>query len=726
MSLFSRSAGLALAVVTFVVAPAVPALAAGDGAGKLDTIVRQRARQLAGRTRVIVEFAGDPDVRVLGHGVGRRLDAKTQVAEMENRFLSALETDPRVRRVMLDRPVFPTLERTAAAIGAPGVHEQLGLSGRGVGVAVIDSGVSAHEDLDRRGRRSRIAHFKDFTRDALSPRWISDRPTDEYGHGTHVAGIIAGNGARSGDRRTGIAPGAHIVGLKVLDGDGYGYISDVIAAIDYAVSVRAAYNVRVINLSVASGVFESYRQDPLALAARRAVDAGIVVVAAAGNLGRNAAGEAQFGGITSPGNAPWVLTVGASSHSGTARRSDDTIAEFSSRGPTWIDFSAKPDLVAPGVGIESLAVRGSSLSSTFDGYLVGGTRGASHEPYLSLSGTSMAAPAVAGTVALMLEANPALTPNAVKAILQYTAQAGRSGDALAQGAGLLNARGAVRLARFFAAPQAGLGGMRDSIEGETIAWARHIIWGNYLVTGGLPLPGSNAWPADVPWGALKTRAGEPVVWGARDAENIVWSTGKDENIVWSTADDENIVWSTDDDWNIVWSTNDDGNIVWSTELDENIVWSTAVARNVVWGSDCGGRNCARVVWGTRAGNRIWGAVDGDFNIVWSTFADENIVWSTGRDENIVWSTGRDENIVWSTSDDWNIVWSMGLDENIVWSTGRDENIVWSTGRDENIVWSTGRDENIVWSTLLDENIVWSTWVADQVLWPATGQGNGQR
>ncbi len=699
MTLFRHGAAWTLALTALLLSTEAPVLAAGRG-DTLDAAVRQRARQLTGRSRVIVEFKDTVDVRVLGPGARRRLNTRTQVAEIENRSLAVVAADPRVSRVMLDRVAFPTLERTGASIGAAFAHDQLGLTGKGVGVAVIDSGISAsHGDLDRSQGRppSRVVHFKDFTRD-LSPRvWMPEFASDDFGHGTHVAGIIAGSGYLSRGRRAGVAPGAHLIGLKVLDADGHGYISDVIAAIDYAVAVRSTFKIRIINLSVASGVFESYRQDPLAQAARRAVDAGIVVVAAAGNLGRTADGEAQFGGITSPGNAPWVLTVGASSHSGTARRSDDTIAEFSSRGPTWVDFEAKPDLVAPGVGIESLAVRRSTLSSSLPEYLLAGTRGASQTPYLSLSGTSMAAPAVTGTVALMLEANPALTPNAVKAILQFTAQAGRTEHVLTQGAGLLNARGAVRLARFFAAPHRALGAMRDSIEGESVAWARHIMWGNYLVTGGMPLPGSNAWAAEVRWGALKTASGQPVVWGAHDDENIVWSTGRDGNIVWSTGSDENIVWSTDDDSNIVWSTGSDENIVWSTEDDHNIVWSTAVARNVVWGNDCGGRNCAKVVWGARSSTgAVWGAADGDFNIVWSTFADENIVWSTGGDENIVWSTGADGNIVWSTSDDWNIVWSTAFDENIVWSTSADENIVWSTGVDENIVWSTGAAAQILW------------------------------
>ena len=647
---------------------------------------------------MIVEFNGPADVRVLGRGARRRIGQRLQVAELDNRSLASVAADPRVKRVMLDRVAFPTLERTGPAVGATLVRKQLGLTGRGVGIAVIDSGIaSTHEDLYRSTTRSsRVVHFKDFTRELSTQLWVSQFASDEYGHGTHVAGIIAGSGYLSSGRRTGVAPGAHLIGLKVLDATGNGYISDVIEAIDYAISIRSTYNIRVINLSVAAGVFDSYRVDPLAQAARRAVQAGIVVVAAAGNLGRNADGELQFGGITSPGNAPWVLTVGASSHQGTVRRGDDTIAAFSSRGPTWIDFAAKPDLVAPGVGIESLAAGRSTLATSLSDYLLAGTRTASYLPYLSMSGTSMAAPVVAGTVALMLEANPRLTPNAIKAILQYTAQAGRGEDVLAQGAGLLNTRGAVRLARFFAAPQRGVGSMRDTIDGESIPWARHIMWGNYLVTGGTPLPGSNAWATELPWGALKTAAGAPVVWGAHSDNNIVWSTS-DGNIVWSTASDENIVWSTDVDSNIVWSTKDDGNIVWSTRDDNNIVWSTAYARNVVWGDDCGGRNCARVVWGSRSGGTVWGTLAADENIVWSTYADENIVWSTAGDENIVWSTGVDGNIVWSTRDDWNIVWSTGVDANIVWSTGVDANIVWSTRGDENIVWSTGIADQVLWS-----------------------------
>jgi serine protease AprX len=711
---------MAATVVAFT---APEALAQSSGRGdKMDRVLRHRARQLSGRTRVIVQFKGDADVRVFGKRsrTGRRIGRRAQVAELNNFDLVSLAADPRVERVMIDRPTFATLERTGKATGASSARSSYDVTGQGIGVAVIDSGIaSTHDDLTRSGWRisRRVVHFKDFTVESGSNLWLSEgEGHDQFGHGTHVAGIIAGTGHDSSGKHIGVAPGANLVGLKVLDDHGAGYISDVIAAIDYAISVRSTYNIRVINLSVAAGVFESYWLDPLTLAARRAVDAGIVVVAAAGNLGVTREGTPQYGAITSPGNAPWVLTVGATSTQGTSRRSDDIVARFSSRGPTWIDFAAKPDIVAPGTGIVSLASPGSELSVTLSNLLVKGSKwlNLSYKPYMSLSGTSMAAPVVSGTVALMLEANPSLTPNAVKAILQYTAQAKTGENTFAQGGGILNTRGAVRMARFFKTPLNGFGNPSDSIDGESVKWARHIFWGNYRITGGVPLPGSNAWSTGVRWGALDTPQGTPVVWGAQVDDNIVWSTaGGDENIVWSTASDDNIVWATvgddnivwstasddnivwatarDDDnivWatvsddNIVWATMGDDNIVWATAGDDNIVWATSVL-NLVWGNDCGGANCAKVVWGTERNGIVLGTSSGDDNIVWATAAaDENIVWATAGDnnENIVWATMGDDNIVWATMGDDNIVWAT-TDDNIVWATSGTVDLVLWAGDD---------------------------------------------
>jgi serine protease AprX len=669
------SLGRHLATLAAVVAVtcAIPAAAGSRAdATRLDAVLRQRARQVAGTSRVIVQFRGATDVRAItgqGGRAGKKLTLlKAHVAEVSNARLAALANDPRVARVFIDRPAFATLERTSAVVGATLAREELGLTGAGVGVAVIDSGVSSwHDDLYMEHAKGlpygnyvpRVVHFRDFA----NP-WQSDGGTlfygeyayDDYGHGTHVAGIIAGNGYDSKGGRAGVAPQANVIGLKVLDGTGAGYVSDVIAALDYAVSVKDQYNIRIINLSVGAGVYESYNTDPLAQAARRAVDAGIVVIAASGNLGRNSNGESQYGGITSPGNAPWVLTVGATSHRGTTSRTDDAIAPFSSRGPAWLDFSAKPDLVAPGVGIESLSEPYTTLAYKYSSYLLSGADPTLwYQPYMSLSGTSMAAPVVAGTVALMLEANPDLTPNAVKAILQYTAQVRSGEDFLTQGSGMLNARGAIRMARFFANPQAGLGEPVDTIAGEPAAWSRHLIWGNYRITGGVPLPGSNAWALGLTWGAQATVAGGQIFWGVEALDdNIVWSMAND-NIVWGYSYGDNIVWSMDD--NIVWSMDDnivwsmDDNIVWSMDAD-NIVWSMAAAENIVWGMDCGGANCDNIVWGMQAADgSVWGTAELGYNIVWSM--DDNIVWSM-----------EDDNIVWSMGD--NIVWSMSVVEPVLW------------------------------------------------------------
>ena len=614
------SIGLRAVVVAVALLVLAPAQALAQTAGKFDRVAGARARELTGRSRVIVQFHGDPDVRAItgsGGVAGRRLaGVRAQVAEINNTALSTVARDPRVRRIVIDRPAFGTLERTGAAIGAAVVRRELGLTGRGVGVAVVDSGITSwHEDLyltrTRTPRLSeRVVYFKDFTAEPNRRMWRSESPADAYGHGTHVSGIIAGNGFNSNGARMGIAPGANLIGLKVLDGDGHGYVSDVIAAIDHAIAIKDTYNIRIINVSVAAGVFESYDTDPLTQAARRAVDAGIVVVAAAGNLGIDEHGNPQRGGITSPGNAPWVLTVGAASHEGTPARRDDTIGRFSSRGPTRLDHAAKPDLVAPGVGIESLVDAHSAFYSTYSDFLLDGVRTSGHKPYLSLSGTSMSAPVVAGTIALMLEINPDLTPNAVKAILQYTAEERAGESYFAQGAGLLNARGAIRMAQFFADPSSGVPQPADRIEGELIAWSQEIVWGNQRYAGGVPLPGANAWAMGVSWGAEAAANGRPVVWGLHNVDGVVWGMN-----------DDGVVWGMNDD-GVVWGMNDDDGVVWGMNDDDGVVW---------------GMNDDGVVWG----------MNGDDGVVWGMNDDDGVVWGMSDDEGVVWGMAVTEQVVWS-------------------------------------------------------------------------------
>jgi serine protease AprX len=658
------------AVAATVALLAVPVGAAGGPAGqakhsKLDkTLQRLAASNGQGDARVIVELVDNAPAGVikgLGGREGRRLHTfRGQVARISSRRLTALANSPWVKSVHDDRPVSLLMNRTAVMVGARAVQTALGYDGTGVGVAIIDSGITAwHDDLIGDGiGGQKVVEFVDFVNN-------QPRPYDDNGHGTHVAGIIAGSGYDSDGARAGIAPGAHLVSLKVLDASGGGHISDVIAALDWIAQNHATYNIRVVNLSVGAGITESYTTDPLTLATKRVVDSGVVVVAAAGNVGKNAAGQIQYGGITAPGNAPWVLTVGASSHMGTLTRTDDTVADYSSRGPTAIDYLAKPDLVAPGTGIVSLSDPNSTFYSTQSAFLLDGTRATSYHPYLSLTGTSMATPVVAGSVALMLQANPALTPNAVKAILEYTAENRPQYNRLTEGAGFLNAKGAVDLANFF----------RHVLPGQPFpkdpTWSRQIVWGNHVLGGGMILPTASAWADNIVWGAARDAAGYNIVCGTAcpdptACDNIVWGSSRDgENIVWGSNDGlDNIVWGTSDGSdNIVWGTSDGtDNIVWGTAADgDNIVWGTAAdSDNIVWGSDCGGADCDNIVWGSSdsADNIVWGtAAEGD-NIVWGSSGDaDNIVWgNAASDENIVWGAAADDNIVWGSSSGDNIVW----------------------------------------------------------------------
>jgi serine protease AprX len=655
---FVARVGLATALVCLLGA-ASPAIAAKGDHPKLDKQLNARASQGGGKSQVIVTLqpgwtaSGRSEMARLGGKLVRALDIlNAQVVELPNGQLKRLADHPAVARIDWDRPTSGQLARVTTTVGARAARLQYGYSGAGIGVAVIDSGITGwHYDLLGWNGQQRVTGWMDFVNGRTTPY-------DDLGHGTHVAGIIGGNGLSSFGRHAGVAPGVNLIGLKVLDHQGLGVISNVIAALEYAITNRSKHNIRVINLSVGAAVTESYNVDPLALAAKRAVDAGIVVVAAAGNRGRDANGQTIYGGVAAPGNAPWVLTVGASSTEGTIVRYDDVMAGYSSRGPTAVDYLAKPDLVAPGTGVVSLSDPQSAFYVTKSKFLVGGSLSSSTKPYLSLSGTSMAAPVVSGTVALMLQANPNLTPNLVKAILQYTAQTHDSYNFLTQGAGFLNTKGAVDLARYFANPARGT-------YPNSKWWGRRIHWGNQRLGGGVLLPGTNAWALNIVWGTAFDAEGDNIVWGTMagfdEFDNIVWGTDCDE----ATGECDNIVWGTSFDF-------ETDNIVWGTDFGFE-------ADNIVWGTDCGGGDCDNIVWGTSFG------VDGD-NIVWGTADDleiDNIVWGTDFEEdNIVWGTDFDlegDNIVWGTDfalEGDNIVWGTSecLDEtcdNIVWGTSLD-------------------------------------------------------
>lgn len=381
---------------------------------------------------------------------------KTLVIELPVRVVEQIAANNTARHLSLDRPVKLTghIENTVGVTAMRSLAGNSTLDGRGIGIAVLDSSIynSHHSFLGSDGN-TRITAQVDFTGEGMDT-------DDPYGHGTHVAALAAGSRGKDDSDLTqykGVAPAAKIINVRVLGENGTGSVSRLLQALDWIQNNRTQYNIRVVNMSLGTRAVESYRNDPLCRATRRLVDAGIVVVAAAGNDGKDSLGNKLYGTIHAPANDPSVITVGASNSYGTDARADDTIATFSSRGPTRsfyteangvkrYDNLIKPDLVAPGNKLVAASAKHNLLLEQ-NPQLEARDNGNDDTRLMYLSGTSMAAPIVAGTAALMLQANPKLTPNMVKMILQYTAQPLANFNYFEQGAGLVNVEGAVRLAR---------------------------------------------------------------------------------------------------------------------------------------------------------------------------------------------------------------------------------------------------------------------------------------
>ncbi|MDX6385856.1 MAG: serine protease AprX, partial [Blastocatellia bacterium] len=454
---------------------------------KLAPGLRERARQSApgksDTTRVIVNLAEGADPQQLSQALAqsgaqsaKHLDelglmiADIPLGKLEDAAarndVSWISADQEVRSLATTPDNTSHLEITTGASkflpvdqnGVVGSGVANGGAGSGVGMAILDSGITPSDAAEFVGYQwqqssgtlglgllsqkyvqsyDRIKKHIDFTGE--------NRTDDYYGHGTHTAGVAAGTGQASENNAAktpgsptygGIATGSNLVDVRVLNSQGVGTISNVIAGINWVIKNKSTYNIRVMNLSLGTMVTQSYKTDPLCQAVGRAVDAGIVVVVAAGNWGKDSAGNTIYGGILSPANSPRVITVGATNTQQTDQRSDDTVTSYSSRGPTLVDGLAKPDLVAPGnrTGAAETADTSPSTSNNYSttggGGLVGSLLSGSTSTnvpqatgsYQILSGTSFAAPAVTGTVALILEANPSLTPSMVKAVLMRTAQ----------------------------------------------------------------------------------------------------------------------------------------------------------------------------------------------------------------------------------------------------------------------------------------------------------------
>ena len=506
---------------------------------------------------VLVQFksgqANNAD-KVARHGgkvKGRLPFIKTMRASVPAARMAELANEPQVAFISPNRQLRTSLNNVSAAVLA-NYAWGLGLDGSGVGVAVIDSGINSAKDLmNAKGAASRIVYSFDS---------IGGGTADLYGHGTHVAGILAGNAAASTcsscvDPLRGIASNVNILNFHALDLNGQGTDASVISAIDKAIQLKSTYNIRVINLSVGRPVFESYKVDPLCQAVEAAWKAGIVVVVAAGNDGRDTSANG-YGTITAPGNDPYVITVGAMNTMGTPDRSDDVMTTYSSKGPTAIDHLVKPDLVAPGnrvislqAGQKATLVNQYSSNRPLVAYYQGGNSGKLSDDYFILSGTSMAAPVVSATAALLIQQNPALTPDQIKARLMKTAHKVfprfttivDSGtvftiqyDVFTVGAGYLDIQAALSdtsLATLSAQSPAAvydpLTGNVYFVNGSSALWGSSAMWGSSTVWGSSAFVGTQSamwgssalWGSSAMWGSSTTRAfsalwGSSAMWGS--------------------------------------------------------------------------------------------------------------------------------------------------------------------------------------------------------------------
>src|SRR5437660_101598 len=473
--------------------------------------------------------------------------------------INAISLVPTVARIHHDATVGPRRSADPPVVAPPDqVSEvyplvvnanqiwQQGITGGGVTVAVLDSGVAADSDLVQ--PTNRILASVNFADQRLA--------SDPGGHGTHIAGIIAGNGTRSGGEVVGIAPQANIVDVRVLGSMGSGRLSSVIRGIEWVIAHRAVYNIRVINLSFGAHANLSYRADPMAAAVEIAWRRGLVVVAASGN------GGPAGGTVVTPGIDPYAITVGATDDQGTVGRGDDLLAWFSAWGSA--DSNAKPDLVAPGRRIVSIRVPGSALDTLFPERVVVARNGST---YFRLTGTSMATAVVSGAAALLLARRPSLTPDQVKALLvgatqPYGQDSGQVlPDPIADGSGLLDAYAAVSAAPPPAPTPSG-----------------GLLFGTLQSVARVACVNQGLRPADGFARSLyPVLFGSPLNWKDPLAGGIFWPALTWDTLVWDSAAWDNFAWDS-----VLWDSVAWDSIVWDSVAWDSIAWDSIAWDSIAW------------------------------------------------------------------------------------------------------------------------------------------------
>ncbi len=429
---------------------------------------------------LVASLGGDVRTELgLIHGVAANVPAER---------LAALSNEQHVTWISLDGPVSSTDadEDDATPVdetGPDSVYPQEinadsawddGNQGQGLAVAVVDTG---------------IVRSRDFGEHRIVASVSKDRsPGDGYGHGSHVAGLIAGNGARSDGRYTGVAPQTNLVNVKVGDAGGAATISDVINGLQFVLENKDRYNIRVVNLSLTTDIAQSYTTDPLDAAVELLTFRGLLVVAAAGNTGSGANAVSY-----APANDPFVLTVGAVDDAGTPDYADDSVPSWSGRGATQDGF-AKPDVYAPGRHLISVLSPRSVLAGQMPDNIVG-------RHYLQLSGTSMAAGVASGAAALVIHDHPEWTPGQVK-------------QALIEGAAELPSDSSASIVQVDTS--AGFGAVSD----PTPATKPNLL---LLRAAGFANPESIKW-GSIKWGSIK--------WGSIKWGSIKWGSIKWGSIKW--------------------------------------------------------------------------------------------------------------------------------------------------------------------------------------------------
>jgi serine protease AprX len=427
---------------------------------------------------------------------------------------------------------------------------QAGYTGKGVDVAVVDSGTVPVNGFTTQGK---LIHGPDFSFEAGTPA----EKLDSYGHGTHMAGIIAGrddaSGTPAGDRDDfiGMAPDARIVSIKIADSHGRTDVSQAIAAIDWAAQNRTknGMNIRVLNMSFGTDGVQDYLLDPLAFAAEQAWHKGIVVVVAVGNQGL---GTEK---VANPAYDPYLIAVGSAATQGTATTADDAVSAFSNDG----NGTRNPDVVAPGERVVSLRSPGSYLDQEYPAARIG-------ERLYRGSGTSQAAAVVSGAAALIISQRPNIRPDAVKALLTGTAQPIPGAPATAQGHGVIDLAATKNVktpnVRQNHAQSTGRGSL------EAARGSVHVKVGNKEVRGEVDVRGRSF---------DSRKHADQVRTGTVDTSGVTWSGVTWSGVTWSGVTWSGVTWS-----GVTWSGVTWSGVTWSGVTWSGVTWSGVTWSGVTW------------------------------------------------------------------------------------------------------------------------------------------------